>query len=84
MKKEEGGLFTLEADVVPVYDDLPEPGVDLQRLGQQPGAAVPHPVPAYVEHLNKDKTFVWAFIKTFITFSYTWILWNFLLDFRNF
>ena len=51
-------MFTLETDVVPVQDYLPEPGVDLQRLGQQPGAAVPHPVPAYVEHLNKDKTFV--------------------------
>ena len=51
MKNEEGGLFTLEADVVPVYDDLPEPGVDLQRLGQQPRPAVPHPVTADVQHL---------------------------------
>ena len=51
MKNGEGGLFTLEADVVPVYDDLPEPGVDLQRLGQQPRPAVPHPVTADVQHL---------------------------------
>ena len=51
MKTEEVGLFTLEADVVPVYDDLPEPGVDLQRLGQQPRPAVPHPVTADVQHL---------------------------------
>ena len=51
MKTGEVGVFTLEADVVPVYDDLPEPGVDLQRLGQQPRPAVPHPVTADVQHL---------------------------------
>ena len=51
MKNKEVGVFTLEADVVPVYDDLPEPGVDLQRLGQQPRPAVPHPVTADVQHL---------------------------------
>ena len=51
MKTEEVGVFTLEADVVPVDDDLPEPGVDLQRLGQQPRPAVPHPVTADVQHL---------------------------------
>ena len=56
MKTEEVGVFTLEADVVPVYDDLPEPGVDLQRLGQQPRPAVPHPVTADVQHLHTPIT----------------------------
>ena len=63
-------MFTLEADVVPVDDDLPEPGVDLQRLGQQPRPAVPHPVTADVQHLHTHTSLErgqWDFAKIFTT-----------------
>ena len=48
-------LVALQADIVPIQVDGPEPGVDLQSLGQQSGTHVPHAVPTDVQHLRRKK-----------------------------
>ncbi len=49
-------LVSLEADAVPVQVNGAEPGVDLQRLGQQPRPHVPHVVPTYIQHLFTQRS----------------------------